>query len=113
MWRLRGEVGNLVQIGNFSPSGGTAYALVLGTSPERVEGSNPSLDIMDDISTRRKEIEQKLKEHDAKRMIIAAELSALRYVCPHTNAREWDHRDYTGDVDHHWVCDDCGLRRRT
>ena len=66
---------------------------------------------MTDIPAKRTEIEQRLKENQAERMIIEAELLGLQHVCQHKNVRKWKHHDYAGDTDLHWHCDDCGLHK--
>ncbi len=53
---------------------------------------------MTTISDKREDIEKRLREHDAARKLIEAEMLALQHVCPHTNCQSWK---------------DCGLRRST
>lgn len=65
------------------------------------------------IAKQRAKIEQRLKEHDAARKIIEAELLSLQHACPHKNVRQWTHHDYGGGSDRHWNCDDCGLHKIT
>lgn len=65
------------------------------------------------IKSKADRIRQRLKEHDGKRKIIEAELLALQHACPHTDVDEWDHHDYGGGHDHHWLCKNCGLQRVT
>lgn len=65
------------------------------------------------IKRRAVEAQRRLNEHDAKRIVLVAELAAIRAECPHLHVREWSRRDYGGGTDHHWVCDDCGLQKVT
>jgi len=65
------------------------------------------------IKKRHDDIARRLKEHDAARKLIEAEMMALQHVCDHKNVKEWNHHDYGGGCDHHWVCQDCGKSRVT
>lgn len=63
------------------------------------------------VADRRKDIQRRLKEHDAARKPIEAELLALQHVCDHANAKTW-HDDGWGRMPStEWECPDCGLRR--
>lgn len=53
----------------------------------------------------------KLKEHDAKRKIIEAELAYVQALCPHPNAKGQTYRDYGGGSDYEWYCPDCRLKK--
>lgn len=63
------------------------------------------------IRERREAIQQRLKEHDAARLLIEAELLALRHVCPHADVETYKNYDYGGGCDLHWHCKDCGLKK--
>lgn len=68
------------------------------------------------IKKKRSRIEQRLKEHEAKKKIIEAEMLALQHVCPHNNVKEWDDGGGYGGSDwssHYWVCQDCGKQKIT
>jgi transposase-like protein len=58
----------------------------------------------EEIKRKRRKIEQRLKEHDAARKLIEAEMDALQHVCPHKNSKTG--RDYDGGSS--WYCSDCG-----
>lgn len=65
------------------------------------------------IRTKIAKLQERLKTHDAKRKTIEARIEFVRNCCPHENVREWDHYDYGGGCDHHWVCSDCKLSKVT
>jgi hypothetical protein len=66
---------------------------------------------MSEIKQKRDDIEKRLREHDAARKLIKAELLALRHVCQHADSESWTHHDYGGGSDNYWVCKDCGLQK--
>ena len=65
------------------------------------------------IRAKTQKAKEKLAVHDAKRLVLEAQLLALQHQCPHKNIREWPHYDYVGGSDHHWICDDCGAHKIT
>lgn len=56
-----------------------------------------------EVAFQRKELERRLKAHDAAREIILAEMTALTKLCDHANAYAYSSQ---GDRGHH--CPDCG-----
>lgn len=67
----------------------------------------------DQIRSRVEKARQKIREHDAKRKVIEAQLLALQHACPHEDTETWDHYDYGGGCDTHWKCKICGLEKVT
>jgi hypothetical protein len=63
-----------------------------------------------DISTKRQDIKQRLKLHDAARKLIEAELLGLQHICEHPNAKKWNDGDIRGSTNY-FQCPDCGLDR--
>ena len=67
---------------------------------------------MNSLRKLRLDVERRLKEHDAARLVIEGELLAIQHACQHKHVREWNSTDYKCETDHYWVCEDCGLRKR-
>jgi len=68
---------------------------------------------VEEIKTKRKELElrEKLLKRDAQ--MLKAEQVFLQSVCEHPNKRSWTSSDYGGGSDRHEACDDCGYNHVT
>lgn len=68
---------------------------------------------LDEIRTKKKELELREKELLKQRKVLKAEQVFIQSVCEHPNKRSWTSSDYGGGSDLHEVCDDCGYSRTT
>lgn len=67
---------------------------------------------MPTIAQRRKDIENRLRKHDAARIVIEAELSALQSECQHKKGKQWSDGGGYGGSDWsttYFTCPECGL----
>jgi hypothetical protein len=70
----------------------------------------------DEIKKSRIEIEGRLREHDANRKTIEADLLRIQHICLHPNATSYnDGGSYGGPsfASTYWNCPDCGLKKTT
>lgn len=63
------------------------------------------------IKERHDDIIRRLREHDAARKLIEAELLALQHVCPHEKAHQWHDSGWGRMPSDYWQCRDCGLQK--
>lgn len=52
-------------------------------------------------------LKQQIKEHDAKRKILVAQLKYYQDICEHPNMKRWVSGSYDGSTDAHSHCPDC------
>jgi len=66
---------------------------------------------VDNIRTKRAELDlrEKLLKKDVK--VLEAEKQFLQSICEHPNIRKWTSSDYGGGTDRHEHCDDCGYHK--
>lgn len=66
-----------------------------------------------EIREKREHIDRRLREHDAARKIIEAELLALRHICQHPNGVTTHDSGWGRMPSNDFRCPDCGLTRST
>jgi len=62
---------------------------------------------MSETLEKAKDAKRRLREHDARRKVIEAELLAIQHACEHPNAKTWSAMDYGGFSTQYFECPDC------
>lgn len=68
---------------------------------------------INEIRARHVDLAGQLKEHDAKRKLIVAEMKYIQDLCDHPNKDEWTNGHYDGSTSFNIECPDCGYRSST